>query len=256
MMNSHRNGQSGNAFWIILLAIALLVAMTITVTRSTESTQDTGRRDRNRIMASDILRQGKSLQQAVQQLSQRGVAENQMNFDNDVVAGYANTRCGNAALNTDDLPCGLFKVEGTGLAYKIPPAEWLDGTQLAQSLYGEWYFYANACIADVGTGGAGCNATDSATELIAALPWITEGLCIEINRQAGVANLTGPVRPPVLSGSAYPAALTRFTGTFTADSEITAAGGAFTGHQAGCFQGAAGSVPDGGYHFYQVLVAR
>lgn len=256
MMNHHQSTQSGNAFWIILLAIALLVALTITITRSTESTEESGTRDRNRIAATDIIRQGKSMQQAVEQLRLQGVAENQINFDNTAVAGYANTRCGDITSNTDDNPCKLFHAEGAGLTYKVPLAPWLETSRNGEDLYGEWYFYGTACVPGIGTGGTGCNADDSATELIVGLPWIREDICVEINRLTGVPNLSSPTRPPLLPGSAYTLARTKFTGTFTKDSEIDTAANAFSEHQAGCFQGAAGNDPDGGFHFYQVLIAR
>ncbi len=256
MPNHHQATQSGNAFWIILLAIALLVALTITITRSTESTEDSGTRDRNRIAATDIIRQAKSIQQAVEQLRLRGTAENQMNFDNSFVAGYANTRCGDSTSNTDDNPCKIFHAEGVGLTYKTPPATWLDGTRSGEDLYGEWYFYATACVPGIGTGGTGCSADVTATELMIGLPWIREDVCVEINRLTGVDNLSGPTRPPLLPGSAYTPARTKFTGTFSTDSEIDTAANAFTARQSGCFQGASGSDPDGGFHFYHVLIAR
>lgn len=256
MMNHHHSPQSGNAFWIILLAIALLVALTITITRSTESTEDSGTRDRNRIAATDIIRQGKSIQQAVEQLRLSGIAENQINFDNSAVAGYANTRCGDSTDNTDDNPCKIFHAAGAGLTYKTPLASWLETARNGETLYGEWYFYGTACVPGIGTGGAGCSANDAETELIVGLPWIREDICIEINRLTGVANLSSPTRPPLLPGTAYTSGLTKFTGSFAADSEINTVANAFSGRQAGCFQGAAGSTPDDGYHFYYVLIAR
>lgn len=256
MTNHHHPSQSGNAFWIILLAIALLVALTITVTKSTESTEDTGTRDRNRIAANDILRQGKSIQQAVEQLRMRGIAENQINFDNPALAGYTNTLCGDAADNTDDNPCKIFHTEGTGLTYKTPPAAWLETAKSGESLYGEWYFYGTACVPSIGTGDAGCSGAVTSTDLIIGLPWIKQGVCVEINRLSGVQNLSNPTRPPLLPGTAYTAARTKFVGVFTTDSEINTATNTFLKHQAGCFEGAAGSDPDGGYHYYQVLIAR
>ena len=256
MPKNHYHAEAGNAFWIILLAIALLVALTVTVTRSNESSQETGNRDRNRIMATDILRQAKSIQQAIDQLRLNGVAENQISFDNSVVAGYSNIRCGDSTLNTDDDTCKVFHQRGTGLTYKIPPAEWLDKDKNTETLYGEWYFFGTACVPGIGTGDAGCDSTDSATDLIISLPWIKEDLCLEINRMVGVENLSGPVKPPLLAGSAYTGAMTKFAGTFTATSEIDTVASAFTERQSGCFQSPAGADPDGGFHFYHVLIAR
>jgi hypothetical protein len=266
MINSHNPAQSGNAFWIILLCIALLTALTITVTRSGESTEETGARDRNRIMASDILRQAKSIQQGVEQLRLAGVAENQMNFDNTAAAGYANDNCGDTTLNTDDDPCSLFDVKGAGLTYKVPLSGWLDEALAAApltqpDLYGEWYIHATACIPRVGTGDATCNLAESSTELMIGLPWIRRELCLEINRLAGVPNpprapATIP-EPPLLVGTAYTPTMTKFTGTFEAGSVLDDASGTLTKHQTGCFEAsedANAGRPD--YHFYHVLIAR
>lgn len=253
-MHLHQS-QSGNAFWIILLAIALLVALTITITRTSENTEESGSRDRNRIQASDILRQAKSIEQAIDQMRSRGVAENEISFENSFISGYSNTKCGDGALNTDDDRCRIYHPAGAGLTYKTPSPDWLDKQQSASALYGEWYLYGTACIPGVGTGDAGCKNAVSSTDLILALPWIRRDLCVEINRLAGVQNLTGPVRPPQIDGSAYKATLDKFTGTFEADSEIDNGSAAFTGHQGGCFEGNSAN-PDGGYHFYYAVIQR
>ena len=253
--------QSGNAFWIILLAIALLVALTITITKSGENTEQSGQRDRDRIQASDILRQVKSMEQAVQNMRIAGIPENDISFKNDVVAGYENYNC-NVSWKTgdpgsppdDDHPCEIFHVEGGGLSYKIPSPAWLDPGKKANALYGEWYFYANACIPDVGTGDAGCSGDARHAELIVALPWVTQDLCIELNRLSGVQNLSDPIRPPQISGSAYKAALDKFTGVFEESEVINNADDAFKGKATGCFQG--DTSPAGGYHFYHVLIPR
>lgn len=247
--------QSGNALWFILLAIALLVTLTITITRTNESTEETGSRDRNRIQASDILRQAKSIEQAVDQLRSRGVAENEISFENTAISGYANTKCGDSSLNTDDDRCKIYHPAGAGLTYKVPSADWLDKQQSASPLYGEWYLYGTACIPGVGTGDTGCKLSQSSTDLILALPWIRRDLCIEINRLTGVENLSNPTRPPVINGPAYKATLDKFTGTFEANSEIDSGSASFTGHQSGCFEGD-NANPNGGYHFYYAVIQR
>lgn len=254
-MRLNHSAQSGNAFWFILLAIALLVALTITITRSNENTEENGSRDRNRIQASDILRQAKSIEQAIDQLRSQGVAENEISFENTYVSGYANTKCGDSALNTDDDRCKIYHPAGAGLTYKTPSSDWLDKKESASPLYGEWYLYGTACVPGVGTGGAGCDSALSSTDLILALPWIRRDLCVEINRLTGVENLTGPTRPPMIDGAAYKASLDKFTGTFEADAVIDSTGASFTGHQSGCFEGD-GANPNGGYHFYYAVIQR
>lgn len=248
LAQSNRHSESGNALWFILLAIALLVALTITITRSSENSEETGSRDRDRILASAILRQAKGISSAIDQMRLNGIAENDISFDNATITGYANAKC-------TDGSCLLFGSAGAGIAYMPPPTEWLDTSKSAETLYGEWYFYGTACVPGVGTGGTGCSANASASELIIGLPWINESICIEINRLSGVINLTGPTRPPVLTDPAYTASLDKYIGTFTANTEINDALDSFKGKQTGCFKGGAAN-PDGGYHFYQVAIPR
>ena len=247
--NTHQNtSESGNAFWFILLAIALLVALTVTITKSGENTEETGQRDRDRIQASDIMRQAKTMENAIQQMRLAGIPENDISFENSFVSGYQNASC------PDGQPCRIFGSGGAGLSYKLPPSDWLDGSQNAQDLYGEWYFFATTCVPGIGTGDSGCNADAASTELIVALPWISKSLCLEINRMVGIPNLTNPVLPPENVGSAYSAGLDKFTGTYTASSIINSNANAFLGKPSGCFAG--DTDPDTGYHFYHVLIAR
>lgn len=245
---SQTNTQSGNAFWFILLAIALLVALTVTITKSGENTEETGQRDRDRIQASDIMRQAKTMENAIQQMRLAGIPENDISFENSFVSGYQNASC------PDGQPCRIFGSGGAGLSYKLPPSDWLDSSQDAQDLYGEWYFFATTCVPGIGTGDSGCNADAASTELIVALPWISKSLCLEINRMVGIPNLTNTVLPPENVGSAYSVGLDKFTGTYTASSIINSNADAFLGKPSGCFAG--DTDPDTGYHFYHVLIAR
>ena len=245
----HRQHESGNALWFILLAIALLVALTVTITRTSETTEETGSRDRNSILASDILRQARSMEQAVEKLRLTGSGENNLSFQTSFVSDYTNPRC-----TTDS--CRLFETaSGAGMTYKPPLSAWLDPDFASETEppYGEWYFYGRACIPGVGEGDSGCNSDDENAELIMALPWIRQDLCMEINRMVGVTNPGTPPGPPPLSAAAYPSTLDQFRGVFEASAEITHAN--LDGHKTGCFAGG-GSDPDGGFHFYHVLLAR
>lgn len=245
------NAESGNALWFILLAIALLVALTFAITRTSETTEQTGSRDRNRIQATDILRQAKSIEQAVDKMRIAGLSENDISFDNSFISGYANTRC------TQGDKCKIFHASGGGLTYKVPDPAWLDTDESSETApeYGYWYFYGTSCVPNIGTGESGCIASESATDLIVGLPWIREDLCVEINRLAGVDNLTGPVAPPVIAGAAYDDPPAKFTGDYTNEAEIDNAAHNFQRHQSGCFKGDSAD-PNQGFHFYHVLIAR
>ena len=257
LFSTTRRPDSGNALWFVLLAIALLVALTVVITRSSENTEETGARDRSRILASDILRQAKGMEQAINTMRMQGIGENDISFDTPELTGYGNTNCGDSSLNTDDDPCKIFHRDGGGLSYKKPGTEWLDSSRSTETTpqYGEWYFHAISCVPGVGTGGSGCLSNASETELFVILPWIKQDICTEINRLTGVPNLSSPARPPTIDGTAWDASATKFTGTFSTDSEVNTASDSFKSHPTGCFAGDT-SDPNGGYHFYHVLIPR
>lgn len=254
--NNPRSSEAGGALWFILMAIALLVALTLTITRSTDNVQQNGTRERDRILASAILRQAKGMAAIVEQARGNNVPENNISFENTGVTGY--TTVFSSASTSSTVPYGLFYSSGGGITYTAPDSEWLDSSQSAQlsPKYGEWYFYGTTCIPGVGTGAdaSACAASPSTSELIVSIPWITASLCVEINRQAGVTNLTNPIRPPVATSDVY-GTPTKFVGAFSTGGVLSSAGGEFNGKQAGCFEGGASS-PDSGYHFYQVLIPR
>jgi hypothetical protein len=255
VLSSESSPESGGALWFILLAIALLVALTITITRSTDNAQQNGTRERDRILASDILRQAKGMAAAVDQARGNGVPENNISFENTAVTGY--TTVFSSASSSSTVPFGIFFASGGGLTYTPPNTEWLDTAPAVVALphYGEWYFYGTTCIPGVGTGtDSTCTASASMSELIVSIPGVTASLCAEINRQTGVTNLTNPIRAPSASTAVY-GSPTEFVGAFTTGGLLMSSGGEFAGKQAGCFYGG-GSSPSGGYHFYEVLIPR
>jgi hypothetical protein len=244
-----KHNEAGSALWFILVAIALLVALTVAVTRSSETSEDTGMRDRNRVMATDVLRTMRSTEQAVGQLMLKGFGENNISFENNVFAGYTNPLCTNEE-------CRIYDTaRGVGLTYKKPTADWLDPSFSTQTEpeFGQWYFSGRTCIQDVGTGGAGCDANVSEAELLMILPWVKRDLCIEINRLVGVDNPGTPASPPRLAADAFPATYDLFQGTFEAGAIISDI--SLNAKKTACFE--ADSVhPSDGFHVYHVLIAR
>lgn len=104
--------QNGNALIFILIAIALLGLLTVTLSRSGDSTNDTGDFEQNQIVASEILTYAKSIENAVQMLLSRGCGENDISFENNIVAGYTNP--------PDTPPCKIFDAAGAGMTYGSP----------------------------------------------------------------------------------------------------------------------------------------
>jgi hypothetical protein len=168
--------ESGNALWFILLAIALVTALTVTITSSSDQTEQSGDIERYRIQASEMLNYSKSLQEAVNRMSLRGIGENEMSFeDSGLTTSYAHGNCSSG-------DCKIFDKSGGGVSYEAPDTSWLDKSESASSRYGEWFFTADTCVANVSRGSTDCDSDAAANEeLLIVLPYVKKGLCIEIN---------------------------------------------------------------------------
>lgn len=234
--------ERGSVIWFILLAIALTAALTMTLTRSSDTGGQTGDIERARVQASEIMRYAKGIETAVDQMIMRGVGESQLSFENSFVSGYhTNANC------TDDA-CKVFGNGGGGQTYMTPRDEWLDLNQDAQPLYGEWYFAGTTCVEDVGTGAAGCSADSdySNEDLVIYLPWLSQEVCSQLNILLGL-----PGTPAIEAGILWDTGNPMFNGVYTDGAEINR-----TAQESGCIAGSGGAQPAGSYHFYHVLIDR
>lgn len=244
-MKNFRISQNGSALLWILIGVALFAALGFAVTRGMRGGgESTIAVEVARARAIDVVQYGNALRAAVQNLRIEGVTPQAVSFETPLVSGYANANCAGSS-------CKVFDPGGGGMAYRAPAEEWLDQSQSAKTLFGQWYFPAGVCVEDIGSGGAGCDSDGEDNEdLIAVLPWVRREICIEINEKLGISNPGG--NPPVEVGNGWPVANTKFTGTFS-DGVILEQ----TGQSAGCFAGnAAATPPAGAYAFFQVLMAR
>lgn len=249
-MRQDNRGESGNVLWFILLAIALLAALTITITHFSDTTHQTGNREMARVQASQILRTAKGWQEAINQMQGREVSANDIDFDDPGLSGYANPNC------TSDA-CKLFKPGGGGQTYAPPDTGWLDASQAARPSYGQWIFTGKLCVQGVGDVteaiGGNCAANGSAAddELTVLLPYVTMSVCQELNTLLGLA---GPGATPPMNTD-NPLAATRFTGVFADGVNIVAGNAQLYQRPAGCLQNAGGGIAQT-YTFYDVLIAR
>ena len=243
--NPRFSGQSGNALWFLLVAIALLAALTITITRSSDSADQNANVELSRIQASQILRYAKGLEQAVNQMQTRNISANDISFADPGLTGYTNPNC-----TTDD--CKLFKSKGGGQSYVAPSDEWLDGTS------SPWIFTGKLCVQGVGdqteaiATDCSTNTDGSDEDLVMLLPHVRKGLCIELNKMLGVTNPSG--NPPADTGDAW-AASPEFVGTFADGANIGVNNAGLYRKASGCIEGA-GTPASGTYVFYHVLLAR
>ena len=222
--------ESGNALWFILIAIALLAALTVVVTRSSDTVEQSGDVERQRIAGSDIMRYAATIEQAVEQMRLRGLSENEISFENSFVSGYANARC-------PDNGCKVFNVEGGGINFTSA------SSNVSAS---SWLFTGADSVTGVGEDGTG-ETSSADNELLIMLPGISQALCGRINTELGISGI------PQDTGNADVA--TKYVGTFPNGRVIENMGGKKTG----CFEG---DVDDNGaniggiYYFYHTLIQR
>lgn len=245
-----RKYEHGNALWFILVAIVLLGALTVLVTRSSSDVDQSGDFERKQIMASQLLRYAKGIEEAVRSMQSRGVSERDISFDNTVVAGYAHT----PAAPDDHQIFG----NGGGQTYQVPSTEWLDRNQSANAGYRQWLFTGKLGVAD--------NSSSTAprdTSLVMILPYVSREMCIALNRMMRHDGFTGDT--PLEDNTSILAdivGLDKFNGEATDYVLVTRIDGGGTaanylsGKHAGCVRGsdAGGGTPR--YMFFQTLIVR
>ena len=229
--------QKGSALFIILIAVALFAALSYVVSnmmRSGSSGTNLNE-ERAEIYASEALDYARNIRQTVQDLRiSNGCKDTDISFEATGLTGYEHT-----PVATDD--CKVFHTSGGGMSYATPSADINDGV--------DWLFSGANQIQSIGTDDQGSFSHDS-LEIIAWLPYISLDLCNALNEQLDIAS-----PPPVDQVSAD---YIKFTGSYSASNEILDSGNILEGKMAACFQAADvfGGPSNGGYHFYQVLIAR
>ncbi len=246
-----RHAELGNALWFVLLAIALLAALTMTITHLSDTAEQSGGKEMDRIAASQIMRVAKGWEQAVGQMQTREISANDISFASSGMVGYTNPNCNSTA-------CGFFNTAGGGQTYTAPDTAWLDSNNAAAAFYGQWIVTGKLCVQGVGNLneaiGADCSMDGDASneDLVLLLPYVKGSLCREINTLLGITNPGG--NPPVDTGDIW-ASSPQFTGTFANGTNIGVNNIYLYRKPYGCLEGA-GTPPAGTYTFYHVLLAR
>lgn len=156
-----RFSERGNAFLFILLGVALFAALGFTVVRGmrTQSTTSLSNRDAD-LAVTDIMAQVQTLGRAVDRVRRNGCSENDISFENDIVAGYNHL---GAVADT----CKVFHRSGGGIDWKSSPVAGL-----------QFEFWGADGVTGIGT--------SPASELVMALPLGStyEQLCLLYNKKA------------------------------------------------------------------------
>lgn len=243
-----KHGETGSVLFYILIAVALLAALSYAVASGNRSAGSGLDKERVDLAVSEIQDYAGVMVNAVAQLKLRGCADTHISFENNRVADYDN---GNAP---SDGTCDVFSVAGGGVQYKAPQAIWLDSAiPNTVDNHGEIIFTSSACIDQIGTGITDCDSDGGSTaELLMIIPYLKADICTEINRKNGVG-VPGDA-PPQDAGDSWNSTDVKFAGSYNGGTLIRDAGNLLDGRRSGCFQ--SDSYPDAGYHFYRVLIAR
>lgn len=245
-MSHHNTTESGNVFFYIFVAIALLGALSFAVSQSSRQTGRGLDDDRAKLAASEIISYGDTVAKAVGQLRLRGIQPHQMSFAH----GSANATYG----TYDTTPrAEIFNPQGGGVIFRAPPVLAGTGAPLVYNFTGA--FAINR------VGQTGCTLPASApaecSELLLTVQGLNKTVCQMANSLLSVhARDAEPPDDDALPVT--PLFVGNNTGTpnpFTFTETIADTGTSATllaGRTAGCYYNP-GSAR---YVYYQVLIAR
>lgn len=231
MISMRRNSQAGNVFMIILLAIAMFGALAFTISRSMRSSSVTTMSERTvDLAASDMISFAQGLQRAVDRVRSNGCSENEISFENPVVAGYANA-------GTPSDKCKIFSPDGGAATWRKAP----EGA--ATDL--NWRFLSNKIGKADGTKIFGTTGED----LVVALSGVNIQVCDKINEK--VSGYTS------WESTGAHNATTKFIGAFTAGGDGINRANLWPIPESGCFCDTGGTCSDTTTNvFYHTLLTR
>ena len=235
--------QSGNVLFYILIAVALLAALSFATTQGTRGSGGQISKEQARLHAVEMIGYGNMLAQAVSQLRLRGYSDTEISFENGIVSGYTNPNC------TDD-DCKVFHPDGGGINFTSPDEGMMDSRFSALLGYGYNQFVGRACTDNTSCQSDGIDNED----LIFFVPYINREICLQINDILGVNNPSDDAPTDVGcsgSGSGY-----KFAGSYVATLSVKDSAGDLN-KSVGCFKHGVGCIPSpDSYHYYQVLISR
>lgn len=191
----HKNprlfSQSGNALWFILVAIALLAALTLSMTRNSGRVADNMDQEEAGILAERIARELTAISSAVQRLQMvNKCSDEEISFDNPVIndmsAGMGfNPRSPIAGPRA--YTCHLYDSRGGGMTYTKMTAGLHTPEAIAADFDFGWYFTAANSVNGVGPEAPGETICSSnCGDLIVGSSGILDSVCLAYNRLVGI----------------------------------------------------------------------
>lgn len=214
------DSQNGNALWFVLVAVALLAALTMAMTRSSDTVEQTGDVERARILASDLMRYTGGIKAAIDRMLVSGISESDLCFHSSEWGhnDYNGASCTETANQ-------IFHVEGAGLGFRT--FDFVTG----------WDIFGTHRVQNLET---------TAPELIIQAQ-VSAPICRELNTLLSIPNPSNTPPTDAIQN------IVRFTGTYNLaapDNTIGDNAASLSGKEAGCRK-------DGSnYYYYQVLIKR
>lgn len=219
-MTTSCNAENGNAIWFVLVAVALLAALTMAMTRSSDSVEQTGSVERLRLQASDLMRYTKGIQAGADRMILGGISESDLCFHD---SGWGHNDYSGASCS--DSANQVFGIQGGGLSWRT------------YDFVTSWEIFGSHSVQNLET---------NAPELIIQAQ-VSGALCREINTLLAIPNPGDEAPVDDIQNIA------RFTGSYTLagpDNIIGDDAAELEGKMAGCRRDGAN------YYFYQVLIKR
>lgn len=193
--NTRLYGQSGNALWYILVAIALLAALTLSMTRNSGKIASNMDQEEASIAAEQLARQASSMATTVQRLlTVNGCSEEEISFENEAVADWIGA--GNVVnpksptTGARAYSCHVYDARGGGLTYASIPQSILSPQGIVFGSDAGWYITGADSVNGVGPEAATQDVCDGSTrtcgDLIAGVSGVNDAVCIAYNRLVGI----------------------------------------------------------------------
>ena len=224
MAPQNKNGrESGNVFVLVLMGVVLFAALMFTFSRSARQGGENISKKQVDIAVADILSYAQNIERATNRVMMGGhYSETQIDFENNIVAGYANGACTVTG-------CKVFNAVGGGVAWQDPPEKINNGSQ--------WIITGENAAPGVGV--------DANADLVMFLGGLGSATCEAINEKLGLSVL--------LPQDIDDIDTTKFTGTFANTARI-GADADLSNVRAACIQNTVPNPDD--YIFYYVLMER
>lgn len=234
MKDTFPNSERGNVLFYILIAVALLAALSYAVSQGNRSTGKIGD-EQARLYASEILEYSNVVASTVGQLRLRGCDTDEISFENDIESGYTNSNA------PTDESCDVFSISGGAMSWISPPEDAMDSAESPDYL---WHIYGDNEIDEVGT----TTGAAASSDLVLFVDELSQSVCQQINGLLGVTDTSAT--PPTDTDIGE----TKFTGSYSYTATIgdEAGGAALSRGTAGCFE----NTTDTEYVFYKVLISR